>query len=170
MKLFHLRPKGGVEGDVLMPLSDLRVTLPETYEAARQKYEAREHVPRNHIPLLDCHWEDVIFLSPVHPQILHGVLVSCGHRGLVDRKAFVVDPATLNPARLVVYEFDGETPYTYYERSHHLRYARIGEATKGFYRDAKEEGKKPFIFAGVTHVLYQGRIPIQGLPTVQVKD
>ncbi len=170
MRLYHLVPQGGVVGDELMPLSQLRVELPEVYEAARQKYEGRERVPQNYVPLLDRYWRDMVFLSPVHPQAIHDVLVSCGHLGLVGRKAFVVDPSLLDPSQLVVYEFEGGGGYDYYNREYHSRYERIGERTRISYREALVEGKQPFIFAGITHVLYCGRIPIAGLPVVEVRQ
>ncbi len=160
---------GNVVGPALVPLATLRDVLPEIYAQAKVKYQGREHVPQNFIPLLHCHWEDVVFLSPVHPQVLHGVLVSCGCEGLAGRTAYVIDSKDLNPARLVVYEFEeGEGRYSYYDPSHHMRYQRISEATRGYYRDAKSEGKRPFLFAGVTHAMYHGEIPIAGLPMVRV--
>jgi hypothetical protein len=156
-------------GDSLVPLSVLRATLPEVAAKAEEKYQGRGHVPKNQIPLLGCNWEDTVFLSPIHPQVLHGLLVSCGHRGLIGRRAFVIDHTLLDPDYLVVYEFDGEAPYDHYDPKLHMRYSRIREATKGAYRDALDEGKKPFIFAGVTHVFYLGQIPIAGLPVVEVR-
>jgi hypothetical protein len=168
-KLYHIKLKGGVVGDKLLPLAILRVEYPEVYAKAMEKYEGREEVSQNFIPPLECLWEDVIFLSPVHPQVLHGVLVSCGHRGLIGKEAYVIDPRSLRPDWLVIYDYADGGSYSFYDGEDYLRYGRISDVTRNHYRNAAEAGKRPFLFHGITHVMYRGEICVDGLPVVRVR-
>ena len=168
MKLYHVKqPK--LAGDMLLPLATLRDEYPELYAKAMEKYEGREEVTQNFIPLLDCLWEDVIFLSPVHPQVLHGVLVSCGHSGLIGKEAYVIDPRSLRPGRLVIYDYADGGSYSFYDGEDYLRHACISDVTRNHYRNAVEAGKRPFLFHGVTHAMYHGEICVDGLPVVRVR-
>ncbi len=168
MKLYHFKPPR-LAGNMLLPLAELRDKYPEVYVKALEKYEGREEVTQNFIPLLDCLWEDVIFLSPLHPQVLHGVLVSCGHRGLIGKEAYVIDPRSLRPDWLVIYDYADGGSYSFYDGEDYLRYGRISDAARNHYRNAVEAGKRPFLFHGVTHAMYHGEICVDGLPVVRVR-
>ncbi|MES2965058.1 MAG: hypothetical protein V4760_14325 [Bdellovibrionota bacterium] len=65
--LYHFKPIGMV-GDVLIPLNELKATLPEVYSEQVKKYEGREKLLEKKIPILDCLWNDVLHFSPVNPQ------------------------------------------------------------------------------------------------------
>lgn len=123
---------------------------------------------QNFIPLLDCLWK-MSLLSPVHPQVLHGVLVTCGHRGLIGTEAYMIDPRTLRPDRLVIYDYADGGSYSFYDGEDYLRHARISDVTRNHTGTRLRQGKRPFLFHGVTHVLYHGEISVQGLSTVQVR-
>lgn len=172
-KLYHFKPPR-LAGNMLLPLATLRDEYPEVYVKALEKYKGRGEVPLKFIPLLDCSWEDVIFLSPVHPQVLHMELSACGYGGLVGAEAYVIDSESLmqqtpGRLRLVVYEFAEDGRDSYYQANEHLRYARISNVTRSHYRDAVKEGKRPFLFRGVTHAMYHGEICVDGLPVVRVR-
>ncbi len=169
MRLYHLVPKGGIEGELLLPLRELQGKFPNAYGRACEKYQGRKYIPDVFVPILDCKWADVVQMSPVHPQVVHCNLKAFGHPGLVDREAFVIDTTCLDPARLVVFEFTaGGGEYSKYDPERHMRYSLISDATIEHYRSRVAEGQKPFIFQGITHVLYMGEIPISGLPVVRV--
>jgi len=40
----------------------------EIYQQAISKYEGREELLKLVIPTLNCLWNDVVFLSPLHPH------------------------------------------------------------------------------------------------------
>ena len=67
--LYHFRPKH-MQGHVLFPLNALKEALPEIYSYQAEKYKGRERLLEKKIPILDCLWNDVIHLSPIHPQII----------------------------------------------------------------------------------------------------
>jgi hypothetical protein len=54
----------------LVALSALARTNPAAFSTALRKYDdapERRRLPRPWVPLLNCRWADVVFLSPVHP-------------------------------------------------------------------------------------------------------
>lgn len=68
MFLYHRVLQEKMIGDILMPLNQLRESMPEVYRAAAAKYVGRESTMKRTIPGLDCLWNDVIQLCPLHPS------------------------------------------------------------------------------------------------------
>ena len=66
MNLDHLIPKN-LKGDLLLPLNEIRKEDEELYQSHGKKYKGREALMECNIPRLNCKWNDVIFLLPVHP-------------------------------------------------------------------------------------------------------
>jgi hypothetical protein len=67
--VYHFKPKNMV-GDLLIPLNQLRDKHPMTYAEHVTKYKGREKLLEKTIPLLNCLWNDVLHISPIHPQIV----------------------------------------------------------------------------------------------------
>ena len=67
MYVYHRKPVN-MEGDTLYPLNSLRSKFPNLYDAQAKKYEGREELMQRKIPILNCLWNDVIHLAPVHPK------------------------------------------------------------------------------------------------------
>lgn len=67
--VYHFKPKNMV-GDLLIPLNQLRDKHPKTYAEHVTKYKGREKLLEETIPLLNCLWNDVLHISPIHPQIV----------------------------------------------------------------------------------------------------
>lgn len=70
MLLYHLVPEE-MSGTMLYPLNQLKSLHPAIHDYAVNKYIGREAVMQQVIPLLNCLWNDVVFLSPVHPEKIH---------------------------------------------------------------------------------------------------
>lgn len=104
MLLYHLVPKE-LSGTKLYPLNDLKEISPALYERAVSKYAGREIVMQQTIPLLDCLWNDVLFLSPVHPDKIVQARLSSGLQGNYDKNNlwFVLESESLDQSKLVLY-------------------------------------------------------------------
>ncbi len=63
----HFQPPQ-MHGATLVPLNLLKSMHLETYEQEAKRYTGREKLMKRVIPILDCLWNDVIHLSPIHPQ------------------------------------------------------------------------------------------------------
>lgn len=48
------------------------------------------------------------------------------------------------------------------------RYATLSDETRTYYAQELAEGRLPFLFSGVPHVLYKGRIDTKGLEKVSL--
>src|SRR3954469_11560600 len=69
MRLYHRRP-ADLRGTILYPLNQLAGVAPDLYQQQRAKYHGREALMEQRVPQLDCLWNDVLHLSPVHPARL----------------------------------------------------------------------------------------------------
>ncbi len=170
--LYHIKPTHLV-GDIIYPLQELKALYPDIYTKQMQKYQGREWVPENRIPMLNCTWADVVFLTAVHPATITAALKACGDREERHFDAFAFEPSNLDQSRLAVYEFAPPEErvsgwYRAFEVSALAEYNVISERiTKAYYTKAISAGQRPFLFAGIPHILHRGQLSIAGLPVVR---
>ncbi|MEX2369088.1 MAG: hypothetical protein WD552_01690 [Candidatus Paceibacterota bacterium] len=168
--LYHFVPQN-MQGTVLYPLNELKDVYPDIYEEAKSKYKGREAVMQQHIPFLDCLWNDVLHLTAVHPKDIKEALGA-------ERKfkAFVINPHSLAAEKTVVYlyqhkdrmlKMDKEN-FSQYDPDDIGQYAELPEATKEYYREMREKGERPLLFVRVPHILYKGSVDTSNLEIVEV--
>lgn len=161
-------------GTALHPLNELEERAHAAWLHARAKYDGRERVLEQRIPLLDCLWNDVLHLSPVHPgelvEALEGVGLEPG-----GRRFFEVDAARLDRGRAVIFRnstdrehrFD-DGQWSWFEPGLVSPLRRLPEATRVYYAQCAREGSRPLLFAYVPHVLFRGSLEVTGLRVVEV--
>ena len=98
--LYHLLPRT-LLGDALLPLAQLREAAPELYERHVRKYEKRPDAMVEPVPPLACTWQDVVFLSPVHPRPLFEALRRSG-REVPNPRPATIEAHQLDPANCVI--------------------------------------------------------------------
>lgn len=71
----------GFKGDTLLPLNRMKEMegFQDIYAKQIEKYKGREHVMEIVIPVLNCLWNDVVFFSPVHPNLIYQELKKNGY-------------------------------------------------------------------------------------------
>lgn len=99
--LYH-RAVRDVRGEVLLSLNALRVTYPDVYARAVQKYTGREALLTEPVLPLDGLWTDVLFFSPVHPKGLLDAVRASG-REIPPVRFWAVNAALLEPGRACVH-------------------------------------------------------------------
>ena len=100
--LYHAVPRL-MKGTVLYPLNEQREFDEELYQAHAKKYEGRERLMETRIPLLDnCLWNDVLFLTAVHPAQFRVAFESTGFVRPRPFRAFRFDIADLDHTRMAV--------------------------------------------------------------------
>jgi hypothetical protein len=67
--VYHLMPEPMI-GKVLYPLNEMEARLPAEFRTHSKKYEGREELMNEKIPLFNCRWNDVLHFSPINPQII----------------------------------------------------------------------------------------------------
>jgi hypothetical protein len=155
-------------------LNELRHRAPDAWQREQSKYAGRERVRELAVPLLDCLWNDVLHLSPVHPRELVSALEAAGFE--VDRRRFFkVDASLLDPRRTVVFlnstdrehRFD-PSQWAWFDPGLVASLSSLPEAARGYYADCARDGRTPLRFACVPHVLYRGSLDIRKLIVTEV--
>jgi len=170
--LYHLVPSQMKE-DTLYPLNRLKGLYPEIYQKQVRKYEGREKLMETVIPSLGCLWNDVLFLTAVHPTTLVRELTEAGLPMESSLRFYAVDPAMLDASLLTVYLYrtvPGRSTIREYESfqvSNLPKYATIHEETKQYFRNQVVNRRRPFLFHLVPHILYKGTIKVSGLEIVE---
>lgn len=167
--LYHRVPPESV-GDTLYPLNDLKQLPGSDYQHVSKrevkKYNNRPTVPEQYIPLLDCTWGDVIMLSAVSPKVLLWALITSGVWDWTQMSSYVIDPRNLDQNNLVVGRENPGTglwDYTPFDDAQIVSYAEIPQTTHKHFRTMAKQGKKPFLFSGILHIMYRGTINVSGL-------
>lgn len=164
--LYHLAPQNLV-GTTLYPLNQLKEKRPELFEKEVSKYAGRERVQDIRIPSLgNCLWNDVLFLVAVPPAELRRALVEAGLTlPTLTLRFFEIDPRALNLAHTTVMlpgrsgRLD-DCEYKPFDPANLGTYSRLSHQTVEYYREQKELGRRPLLFAYVPHILYRGTLNI----------
>lgn len=166
IKLFHRKPIN-LKGDTLYPLSQLKDKYPEVYAEEIKKYTdtGREELMALDIMPLGVKWNDVIHLSPIHPDQIREALRDAGFKKDFPFDHFEIDSGDLNPENAVIFLNSGDTmqkedflPYT---PENLEKLTALPEATREHYRDSFKEGKIPLTHLRAPHVLYKGEIKLK---------
>jgi hypothetical protein len=172
--LFHTVP-GQLVGTVLYPLNELAHVDRPAWERERAKYEGREQVLELRVPPLECLWNDVLHLSPVHPADIAAELRAVGLEPLRSR-FFEIDAADLEAARTVVFanrrarSADGidASEWMLFEPDRLPALARFNGASRRYYRECAAAGARPRPWGYLPHVFHRGPLETRGLPIVEV--
>ena len=133
------------------------------------------------VPLLDCLWDDVLHLSPVHPGRIRDALRSVGLPDLKKGREFaVIDPKVVGMtehntviwqnSETIKLENLRSTPKgftTFYpEKLDLLR--SVPSRTIRYFEEAKREKRRPLLYVGIPHVLFKGTIDLELVEFEQV--
>lgn len=161
MHIYHMVPEG-LAGSVLYPLNELRYVHPRRYWQEMQKYRDRQRIRGQRIPTLNCLWNDVLFLSPVHPGEITSALWEAGFTPR-PMSFFEIDPAQLDVSKTCVWLPEGDRGgvkrYQPFD-STDLPSAALSRETLRYYRRCKAARRKPLRYKFIPHILYKGELDI----------
>lgn len=173
--IYHLVPKQ-MTGTVLYPLNQLREVLPDTAAVYDQKYAGREELMERTIPPLNCLWNDVLMFSPVHPRYIKQLFKEEGIK-LPLFRWFEIPLGKLNLSYTAVYLFHQLRPYGDHndEDTDFVMLSDIPfeplthppELLREHIQMAQSEGRRPFPFMGIPHILYKGTLSIADVEIVR---
>jgi hypothetical protein len=176
MYLYHKVPSD-LKGSILYPLNELRSIYPELYTKKMEKYEGREDIMQIYITELDCFWNDAIHLTPVHPDLVKKALIEAGRQEELSFQCYEIDPSTLEPERAVIFKSTMSTDNDELSQASNFvpfssdvlkEYSEIPEISKEYYRNTLAAGSKPFLFRGIPHILYKGRLDVSGIKIITI--
>ncbi len=151
-----------MRGKALWPLKALAEIEPELGASYRAKYFGREHIATLHVPILDCAWDEVVFLSPIHPQLTANAMHQAGHvvratpvyqipaDALKSHEAIWFDPkraaadGSLTPESVSALNLDA-----YLSKP-------LSEYAMPAYQRSKANGRRPLTLGTELHVLVRG--------------
>ena len=162
-------------GDSMIPLNEMMSVDSELREKYLEKYKGREEILERKIPLLDCLWNDVVQLLPLHPKKLFELQQQLGIvENIPDYRYFQIDPNSLDPGKTVVYfkTAPGEENVTVkWLADVNLNDLQdIPSATVEYYRNMVSTSEPVFNYQFVPHIVYKGTIDISSANIVSLKD
>ncbi len=166
--LYHFASRD-MRGTTLYPLNELRDIYPDVYEREAAKYKGREHVMEFRIPMLDCLWNDVLFLSAVHPSELLTVAREAGVSVSWKLRAYRFELDSLDQDKLLVrFHRRRERPrFERFDPANFDEYRIFAEDSLEYYRERLAVGERPMLPAYVPHILYKGKLEIIGSSIVE---
>lgn len=164
-------------GEVLYPLNQLASIDSVVASEESKKYEGRKHLMAVRLPILNCLWNDVIHLSPIHPSKIKKVLIETGYQDVPPvRTFFMIKPEALMPSKAIHFrnskdtatKFDfPESEFATFESSRYQELADVPREQRSYFVRVKAEGGRPLLWARTPHVFYQGGINIKHAEVVQ---
>jgi len=160
--LYHAVPRN-MAGTVLYPLNQLLDVDETLYQMHAEKYTGRERVMRRRIPLLgNCLWNDVLFLTAVHPAQFRKEFEAAGYARSRPFRAFEFNITALDCSRMAVItkmRINEPVVYEPFDPSHFDEYAVIPQATRDYWREERAVGQeRPFLYLHIPHILYRGTL------------
>jgi hypothetical protein len=187
--VYHWKPSKFI-GHWIIPLNRMREFegFSEIYEQAMLKYVGRVDLCMQVIPILNCLWNDVIFLSPIHPHKHFEEYLKIGFSPK-KRQFFKIPIEILEEKRVAVWKWPHYNKYPKYSQfstyeemrqeycpivfSHYQEMDELPEDTKQFYAhefDAMNPDKYPrFKWYRIPHILCQDPIDVSD-PRITVID
>jgi hypothetical protein len=171
--LYHYVPDEFV-GETLYPLSRLAKLHPAIAEEHARKYAGREKLMQVRLPILDCLWNEVLHLAPLHPSVTKAALLASGFQ-VNPRRFFVIPPGQLDPKLAVYFKHSKDTQGRYdflaadfvrFEPESYRELAAVPDEQFRYFEHMKAAGEKPLLWARTPHVFYRGELPTKNLTTI----
>lgn len=170
MYLYHRVPTKDLCGNEIIPLNTLKVIRPDLFEEYMKKYSKRMSVPSQRIIPLDCLWNDVIFLSAVHPQDLLAAVRSLG-RNPSRTKFYKIPVNTLDPARMAVWKFEsydkGAEEFVPFTEDSIVKFSKVPNKAIEYWK-SRPKNETLMLFGYIPHFLFKGRINISTAEIIEV--
>jgi len=177
--LYHMVPKELI-GDKLIPLNSLKKTYPNLYDEYTKKYvnhPERPNLLKREIPKLNCLWNDVVHLLPLHPYHVYNALKSLEIK-IREEQAFFkipIENLKLNKNAIYLYSkknYKGPAAEIDQDQIKSLNiedYTELKEIpsdTIEYYKAEKDKGKPFGLFPYIPHLLSLGEIAIKDVEII----
>jgi hypothetical protein len=171
--LYHRVPDK-MHGQILYPLNELKQVNEELYKLYAEGYKDRHKLMATHVPVLDCLWNDVLFLSPVHPQKLYDLAKAIG----LDNKWRFKRFYAFKPGKeldlensVVFYRIGKEMDAMVYRPGREVKISELNKVpalTKAYYEIVAKKHEDLFPYQYVPQVMYKGTIDISNAEVIEL--
>ncbi len=173
MYFYHGIPED-MKGMELIPLNKMLEVDPDLRAKYLEKYKGREEILERKLPLLDCLWNDVVQLLPLHPRQLFELQKELGLiTEIPDYKYYQINTSTLDPSQTVVYfkTAPGEENVTvkWFKDVQLEELQSIPEATRKYYESMVDTGEPVFNYQFVPHIIYKGAIDVSSAQVINLQ-
>lgn len=172
--LYHGIPED-LKGSELIPLNKMLEVDSDLRAKYLEKYKGREEILERKIPLLNCLWNDVVQLLPLHPKKLFELQQQLGIvEEIPDYHYFQIDINQLDASKTVVYfkTAPGEENVTvkWLSDVNLDDLQGIPPATENYYKSMVGTGEPVFNYQFMPHVIHKGSIYISDAKTLSLRD
>lgn len=162
-----------VKGSQLIPLNQMQATYPALNAKYLEKYKGREEILERTIALLDCPWNGVIQLLPLHPRKIFECQKELGLIAAMPAyKYFEIDLELLTPNKTAVYFKTApgeEHVIVKWLRDVDLSDLQVvPEATINYYKSLIGSSEPVFNYQFIPHILYKGSLDISHAGVVSI--
>jgi len=172
MKYLYHQLLKDMEGSTLYPLNELQEIYPDLYAKKVQKYQDRENLLDEMVPILNCKWNDVLHFSPVHPKETQKTFKEIDHE--FHGKFLEIDPKLLDLDKTVTYLYFTDGPglnpkeVIRFNPKDLEEYSRLRYETKKYYREKYLTSKRPLLFYKIPHILFKGTISLNDATIIEI--
>ena len=177
--VYHMVPKE-VKGEVLISLNEIKLIHPELYKTYSKKYfnhPNRESLLLRSIPKLNCLWNDVIFLLPLHPYYVYEALHSLGVGIKKDLMFYEISTERLMDNKNAVYFYNKENykgpaadiPNEEIQIIDIISYQEcltLPLDTLTYFTEEHKKGVNFGMFAHIPHILSLGKINVKDVKKI----
>ena len=180
MNYIYHRVPNNLIGNTLYPLNTIKNINPEIYATEVSKYDGREHVKEQRIPLFDnALWNDVLFFVAVEPNKIYKARREAGWPDLKPQKYFKINPRSLDQSKLGIFLFQTNADPRNYTHNNFINYSdeslnnitEVPDSTKEYFLKEYEAGESyiKLFYRYIPHVLYHGEINISDAEIITVQ-
>lgn len=168
------------KGDFIYPLNELKNIYPDAYELVAGKYQGREELINKVIPGFNVLWNNVVQCSPIHPAKIVGGLILAGRKKeeQPETEWFKIPLEKIKGQKAIYYKYkhwSKDNPFEFlpedFEEFDFDKYQELEEMPEKTLQDFKQrllQGKKPFLFHLIPHILVLGKIDIRGVEIIRI--
>ena len=174
--VYHIVPKE-MNGEFLFSLNELRLIHTELYKIYSKKYfdhPDREYLLSRSIPKLNCLWNDVIFLLPLHPYYVYEALNSLGVSIKNDWMFYEIPTQRLMENKNAVYFYNKENykgpaanisdeEVQIIDIISYQECSALPSDTLVYFTEEHKKGVNFGMFAYIPHILSLGNINVKGV-------
>lgn len=161
---------------MLYPLNILKEKYPMVFAEENEKYVDREGLTQQKIPILNCFWNDVVFVAPINPFKIFEAMTLAGLSPNPARPWYKIPINNVKDLPVVSYSYPktGEGDFgiraedvTLINPEQYQELLEVPQDTIEYYKEVAQKGERPFLFHLIPHVFIKGAVDISNAEIIR---